>query len=85
MQKYSENFTALILGIKEASFSLIILQTAEISTRVLIISAGTIEGRMEGNRHWKVTKLVNFLHDNTSAHRALFMPEDAGLPGLPIS
>jgi len=41
--------------------------------RVLIISAGSIEGHFEGKtpRRGKITKGVLFLHDNASADRAL--------------
>jgi len=39
--------------------------------RVLVISAGTIEGLLKEKRRGKFTKGVLFLHDNASAHRAL--------------
>jgi hypothetical protein len=38
---------------------------------LLLISAGAIEGHVEGNAHGKVTKGVLFLHDNAMSHRAL--------------
>jgi len=43
-----ENFSPRFFGIKTASSSLIIFQTAKLSTRSLLISAGAIEGYFEG-------------------------------------
>ena len=39
--------------------------------RVLLISAGAIEGHFEGKTPWKVTNEVSFLHNTAPAHRAL--------------
>jgi len=48
-------------------------QRAKLSSGVLLISAGAIEGHFEGktSRGGKVTKGVLFLHDNGPGHRAL--------------
>jgi hypothetical protein len=38
---------------------------------VLLIPAGVIEGYFEGKKPVKLTKIVSFLHENATAHRAL--------------
>jgi len=67
MEKFSPRF----FRIKKASSSLIIFQTAKLSTGVLLISAVAIEGHLKEKRRGKVTKGVLFLHDNAPPHGAL--------------
>ena len=67
-----ENFSLRFFWIKTASSSLIIFQRAKLPTRVLLISAGAIEGHFVGKtpreRHQGG---VLFLHENVPALRAL--------------
>ena len=65
-----ENFSPRFFGIKTAS-SLNIFQRSNYQRRVLLISAGAIEGLVKEKRLGKITKGVLFLHDNAPAHRAL--------------
>jgi len=73
------------MGIKTASSSLIIFQRAKLSSGVLLISAGAIEGHFEGKnpREFHLGGIV--LARQCPGSPGTCNPEETGLPGLPVS
>jgi hypothetical protein len=49
---------------------------------ILITSVGAIEVHLEKTRHWKVTKMALFLHDNVPSHRVISNQKMLAYPGF---
>jgi len=79
-----EKFSSRFFGIKTASSSLIIFQTANYQRGVLLISVGAIEGHFEGKMPWEGHQGGLVLAQCPSPPGTC-NPEETGLPGLPVS
>ena len=66
-----QKFSPWFFRIKAASALLIISKGPNYQRGVSLISAGETEGLLKGKSRRKFTKVVLFLHNNASAHRAL--------------
>ena len=78
---------AQFFGVKNASSPLITFQKPNYQHGVLLISAGAIEGHLEGKtpRPREGHKWGLFLARQCSGSPATCNPEETGLPGLPLS
>jgi len=85
VQKSAGKVLASIFWIKTTSSSMIIFQRAKLSTRVLVISAGAIEGHFEEKTPRKVHQGGLVLARQCPGSPGTCNPEETGLPGIPVS
>jgi len=79
-----EKFSPRFFGIKTASSSLT-SKGPNYQCRVLLISAGAIEGHFEGKTPWKGHQGGLVLARQCPSSRSTCNSEETGLPGLPVS
>jgi hypothetical protein len=71
VQKFAGKFSASVFLVQDGILLIDYLPKPNYKRRVLLISAGAIEGHFEGNPRGKLNKFVLFLHKNAPAHRTL--------------